>query len=281
MDKAVSSISQGWQNLIAFSPRLVAAILVLVVFYILGKYLAKIVTGLLRRTSLANIHENFFNTLSVTLALFIGLVMALNILGLEKMAVSVLAGGGVTAIVLGFAFREIGENFLAGMFLAFSRPFKMGDVIRTEEVEGKVQDIELRYTHLRTDDGRDVYVPSSQLFSKPLINYTKDGLRRVSFSVGIDYANDASGACKLLQDTVKKVPGVLDAPEAGAYLLSLSVQFVEIQVFYWINVFDTTGEGLAVRTEVLDSCRKALLDAGYTVSSETTTNIAITSSSAN
>lgn len=281
MDKAVSLITERWQTLVAFSPRLVAAILVLVVSYVLGKYLAKSIIGLLRRTFLAKIHESFFKTLSVTISVFIGLVIALNIIGLEKMAVSVLAGGGVTAIVLGFAFREIGENFLAGIFLAFSRPFKMGDVIRTEEVEGKVQDIELRYTHLRTDDGSDVYVPSSQLFSKPLINYTKDGLRRESFSVGIDYANDASGACKLLQDTVKNVRGVLDAPEAEAYLLSLSVQFVEIEVFYWINVFDTTADGLAVRTKVLDSCRKALLDAGYTVSSETTTNVAITSGSAN
>jgi small-conductance mechanosensitive channel len=61
--------------------------------------------------------------------------VALNILGLERVAVSVLAGGGVTAVVLGFAFREIGENFLAGIFLAFSSPFKTGDLIRTEDIE--------------------------------------------------------------------------------------------------------------------------------------------------
>ena len=281
MDKAVSSVTEGWQNLVAFAPRLVTAIVVLVVSYALGRYVAKGIASLLRRTTLASVHESFFKTLSITVALFIGLVVALNILGLERMAVSVLAGGGVTAIVLGFAFREIGENFLAGFFLAFSRPFKMGDVIRTEDVEGRVEDIELRYTHLRTDDGRDIYVPSSQLFGKPVINYTKDGLRRESFSVGIDYANDASAACKLLHDTVKEVPGVLDAPDAGAYLLSLAVQFVEIQVFYWINTFDATADGLKIRTEVLDSCRRALLDAGYTVSSETTTNIAITGGSPN
>ncbi len=281
MDKVVSSLTEAWQNLAAFSPRLLGAILVLVVAYALGRYVGKGVTSLLRRTSLANIHEGFFKTLSIAIALFIGLVIALNVLGLEKMAVSVLAGGGVTAIVLGFAFREIGENFLAGIFLAFSRPFKKGDVIRTEEVEGKVQDIELRYTHLRTDDGSDVYVPSSQLFGKPLINYTKDGLRRISFSVGIDYVNDTKSACALLQDTVSNVPGVLDEPKAGAYLHALSAQFVEIQVFFWINVFDKSSDELAVKTEVLDSCRKALLEAGYTVSSETTTNIAITSGSAN
>jgi small conductance mechanosensitive channel len=269
MDQIIESGAEDWQVFISFAPRLVVALAALIVFYLLGSYLSKFVLAVLRRASAREIHENFFRVLTITVALFVGLVVALNILGLEKVAVSVLAGGGVTAIVLGFAFREIGENFLAGIFLAFSRPFKLGDLIRTEDIEGYVREIELRYTHLRTEDGRDVYVPSSQLFGRPVTNFTRDGL------VGIDYANDARKACELLRDTTGAVADVLGEPKPAAFIQALAAQYVELQVFFWIDVFDKTRDILSVQTEVMNACRQALLDQGYTVSAETTSNIAL------
>ena len=280
MEQVLKLVVDDWYKFIAFAPRIAVAVAVLVASYFAGKYLAKTLTTLLRRASLRDIHETFFKTLAISFALFFGLIIALNIVGLEKLAVSVLAGGGVTAVVLGFAFREIGENFLAGTFLAFSRPFKVGDIIKTEDIEGKVQGIELRYSHLRTEDGRDIYVPSSQLFGKPVTNFTKDGLLRISFSVGIDYSNDSKSACALLQRTVDKVSGVLKEPGSGAYILSLAPQYVEIQVFYWVDMFDKATNIYAVKTDVMDECRKALLREGYIVSSETTANIAITNNPA-
>ena len=276
MDQLLQTFRGDWQALVAFSPRIVAAAAVLVVFYYLGKYFGRLIIAVVRRASVKEIHEAFVRALAITLSLFFGLVIAFNILGLEKVAVSVLAGGGVTAVVLGFAFREIGENFLAGIFLAFSRPFKIGDLIKSEDIEGYVREIELRYTHLRTEDGRDVYVPSSQLFARPVINYTKDGLRRISFTVGIDYSNDASDACALLEETVRQVPGVLAEPGPKVYILSLAPQYVELQGFFWIDVFKDSSRILAIQTEVLDQCRQALLEAAYIVSSETTSNVAIT-----
>ena len=80
---------------------------------------------MLSKANLKPTHRNFFQSLSVWILSIIGLFVALNILGLKSLAASLLAGGGITAVVLGFAFRDIGENFLAGFFLAFSRPFLM------------------------------------------------------------------------------------------------------------------------------------------------------------
>ena len=273
MDQLIDILRSDWQALVAISPRIFAAVIILFAFYYLGKYFAKLTITLVRRASVKKIHEAFFRAVTITLSLFFGLVIAFNILGLEKLAVSILAGGGVTAVVLGFAFREIGENFLAGIFLAFSRPFKIGDLIKSEDIEGYVKEIELRYTHLRTEDGKDVYVPSSQLFGKPVINFTKDGLRRISFTVGIDYSNDSSSACALLENTLRGVPGVLKEPKASVYILS---QYVELQAFFWIDVFKSASQILTIQTEALDRCRKALLERAYIVSSETTSNIAIT-----
>ena len=268
-------IREDWAAFMAFTPRLLVAVMVLIVSYFIGKYLSRLVSMVLRRFYLQEMHQSFFRIVIIVVACFIGLVVALNILGLEKLAISVLAGGGVTAIVLGFAFREIGENFLAGIFLAFSRPFKTGDAINTEDIEGKVMDIQLRYTHLRTDDGRDIYVPNSQLFNKPVTNFTRDGLRRIGFVVGIDYANDAKAACAMLEQAVAAVDGVLQDPEPGAFILNLAPQYVELQVFFWVDVFDRSSRQEAVQTDVLDRCRSALLEEGYVVSSETTSKVAL------
>lgn len=275
MELSAQQLEEQGRLLIAFAPRLLAALIVLLLFLLLGRALARAVSALLGRLSKQRIHDKFIRTLIQLVSLYFGVVLALNIVGLESLALSILAGGGVTAIVLGFAFREIGENLIAGVFLAFSRPFSVGDLINSEGLEGRVRSIELRYTHLRADDGRDIYVPSSQLFSKPLINYTQDGLRRFSFTVGIDYANDAKKACSLLLETVQQVVGVLEEPEPVSLITSLEPQYVELTVHYWQNLFDSDVDGWRLRINVLDGCRRELLENGFTVSSDTSSNVAL------
>lgn len=150
--------------------------------------------------------------------------MALNILGFYGLATSILAGGGITAVILGFAFKDIGENFLAGFFMAFSRPFRTGDLIESEGLKGLVQTIELRHTHIRTADECDVYIPSAQLLSKPLFNYTRDGLRRGTFSVGIDYGDDADRACRLIQEKVAADEKVIPKPAPAVQIAGFTPQ---------------------------------------------------------
>lgn len=275
METVYQNLDAEWLKFVAYSPRVALAAVVLLLSYFIGKYFSRIVLMSLRRTSLSQLHQAFFRVISTSLVVFIGLVVALNILNLQKVAVSMMAGGGLTAVVLGFAFREIGENLLAGLFLAFSRPFKPGDIIKTEDVEGEVRTVELRYTHIRAEDGRDVFVPSSQLFNRPVTNFTRDGLRRISFSVGIDYSNDSMEATRLLAETTRQTDGVLADPIANAYILSLSPQYVEIMVFFWVDFFDKTISMLNIRNHVMNKCRLSLLENGYIVSSETTSNIAI------
>jgi small-conductance mechanosensitive channel len=276
MEHILIALEEEWMKLISYSPRILAASIILIVSYYLGKYFSKIVILAIQRTSLSHLHHTYIKFISTFLVFFLGLIVALNVLNLEAVAVSLLAGGGITAVVLGFAFREIGENFLAGLFLAMSRPFNIDDFIKTEDIEGEVRDIQLRYTHLRTDDGRDVYVPSSQLFNKALTNFTKDGLRRISFSVGIDYSNDSLAATKLLSESIKGIEGVLKEPTSDAYILTLAPQYVEIMVYFWVDYFNKSVPVLDIRNQVMNTCRLSLLENGYIVSSETTSNILLT-----
>ena len=275
MESITNLFAIEWEKLLTFLPKLAGALIVLLLFVFIGKSLAGAFSSVLGKLSSNRIHEAFFRTLIQLVVVYFGLVIALNIVGLEKLALSILAGGGVTAIVLGFAFREIGENFLAGIFLAFSRPFEISDLINTEGIEGRVQAIELRYTHLRSDDGQDIFVPSSQLFTKPVINFTRDGLRRINFTVGIDYNNDAKLACALLKNSVQSIEGVLEIPPASVTINSLEPQYVEIKIYYWQNIFDDSVDGRTLRINVIDSCRRVLIENDFIVSADTTSNIAV------
>ena len=258
-------------SFIDFFPRLLIGLFALVVVYIVGKGLASGVLQILKRSSFPSTYHTFFSKLIKGVALFLGVILFLNLIGYGTLAASLLAGGGLTAVMLGFAFKDIGENFLAGFFLVFSRPFNKNDVIETDGITGTVKEIQLRHTHIRTADGCDVFVPSAQLFTKPLFNYTLDGLRRGSFTVGIDYSNDAEKAIEILLEITNTTTGVLDEPKSGVSVSSLLPSYIELSITFWINAKDQEHGLAIVRSRLMNRIKNALRDHGYTLSSDVTT----------
>jgi small-conductance mechanosensitive channel len=198
-------------------------------------------------------------------------------MGLQGIAASLVATGGVVAVVLGFAFREIGENFLAGFFLTFSRPFELGDLVKTGDFTGTVRAIELRSVHLRTFDACDVYVPSAQIFREPLNNYTRDGLRRPSFVVGVAYHDDPAEVLSLLEQAARDVADVLDEPPPFVTVKEFAAQYVEYEVFFFLDVDKSERGFIGTRNDVKIRCWQALRKAGMTFSTDVTTGLAITS----
>src|SRR6056297_3886156 len=165
LDPLVDSFVTEFEQLVEFLPRLLIALVVAIFIYIIGRTIARVVVRILKRTDMPVTYHEFFRKMVSGLGVFLSVIIFLNLIGYSALAASLVAGGGLTAVMLGFAFKDIGENFLAGFFLAFSRPFTTDDVIETEGIMGTVESIELRHTHIRTPDGCDVFVPSSQLFT--------------------------------------------------------------------------------------------------------------------
>jgi len=275
MDILLETLTDEWQSLVRLTPQIVVAIIVLLASIIIGRVVGRVVVGVLSRGNFRPTHQSFFRKLSIWLIAILGFIVALNVLGLKSLAGSLVAGGGITAIVLGFAFRQIGENLLAGFFLAFSRPFEVGDLIESGNLQGIVQSIELRSTHIRAADGRDIFIPSSEIFNNPVTNFTRDGLRRLSFKVGIDYADDSEKARRMLFETAQSVENVLSSPAPGAIFSGLLAQYVELEVYFWIDTFDPKVDLGTVRNEVIERCRRNLVSSGFTVSSNVTSNLAL------
>lgn len=264
----------AYDSLAERAPQLLAAGLVLAAVSILGWGLGVGISRLLERTGRAGRYARVVRRLVRWAMIALGLVLALHVLGLTAIATSVLATGGIMAVILGFAFKDIGENLLAGIFLAFSRSFDVGDLIESGGLRGVVKSIDLRDTHIRTADGCDIFIPSASIYRNPLLNFTRDGLRRTSFTVGIDYRDDPEKALRLLRAALADVPGVLRDPEPVLEISQLAGASVELGVHVWAETY-TDGGVMRTRTAAMAAARTVLAEAGFTFSSEVTTALAV------
>ncbi len=275
MEFVVESFQADWEAFLRFAPRLCYAALVLAVALLLAKLAGRATATTLQRTDRFKANHRFLRLLVTGLIGSAGLLLTLGVLGLQGVATSLLATGGAVAIVLGFAFREIGENVLAGFFLSFSRPFELGDLITTGGITGVVRTIELRHIHVRTADGCDVYIPSAQMFREALHNYTRDGLRRPSFSVGVAYQESPQRVMALLKEAANG-PSVLTQPGPTVTIKEFASQYVIYEVSFWLDVLGSDRGLPALRNEVMVQCWQALADAGVALSSDVSSAIELT-----
>ncbi len=277
MEFVFESLRADWQAFLSFSPRLIYAIVLLWIFWIAGSIVGKLIGRVLRRGERFRANLGFLQRLATWVLRFAGVLMALGVMGFKGVAASLLATGGVVAIVLGFAFKEIGENLLAGIFLAFSRPFELGDLIKTGNLTGTVKAIDIRSVHIRTADACDVFVPNAQIFRQELYNYTRDGLRRPDFTIGVAYHDEPEQVIALLERATRGVADVLAEPQAIVSIQSFATSYVEYRVFFWMDTHHSTRNITALTNDVMVSCWRELREAGMTFSTDVTTALDICS----
>jgi len=268
MDFMIDSMRADWQAFLALSPRLVYAITLLLLFWLGGSMAGRLAARVLGRVQRMRPNVRFVRGLTKWSIRLVGMLLALGVMGLQGIAASLLATGGVVAIVLGFAFREIGENLLAGLFMTFSRPFEIGDLIRSGDLTGTVRAIDIRSVHIRTADACDVFVPNAQIFSRELFNYTRDGLRRPAFTVGVAYHDEPEEVLGLLESAVRGVPNVLPKPQAFASIEQFADNFVVYGVYFWMDTNASSRDIVQLSNDVKAACWRALRDAGMTFSTD-------------
>ena len=274
-DDIGAALERGYVSLaeqfVFWLPRVAIAVLVLALGVWLGRWVARAAARPFRAATPTV--EKFVERVVALGFAVLGFALALNVLGLGAFAAGILASGSVVAIVLGFAFQEIGTNLIAGVFLAFNRPFKIGDIIECDGFQGVVSSLDLRTTHIRNFDGRDIFIPNAKIFTNTLVNYTVDDLRRKAFRVGIRYEDDAGAAMPLLQGAAMEVEGVLAEPAAAAAIVGLGGSTVDLEVAYWVSMDHDPQTRAQIGADVIDRCRRTLLDHGYTVSANVTTAV--------
>jgi small conductance mechanosensitive channel len=246
-------------------PKLGLGLIVLILTFFVASQIRKLLlTRLLRHTS-DSLLTGFLAQLTYWILIIIGLSMALGTIGFDGAVTKILAGAGLSAFILGFALKDIGENFLAGILLAFKRPFKIGDLVETQGVHGRIIGLNLRETIIKTLDGKDVYVPNAGILKTPLYNYSVDNFLRLDFMVNLDNREDYQSALHLIQKTLSHTHGVLKEKghEPMVNIDETKGSTLHVKVCFWIKSPDAETVAPTIKTKVIQDVLAALKEKGF------------------
>lgn len=257
-------IGQYYDVLIGLLPKIAVAIIVFLIFELAMRFVRKRVMNLVNKKIDDPLLGDFINRIFRVTNITIGILIFLAIIGKSGVVGSILGVAGVSAFVIGFAFKDIGENFLAGIIMAFKRPFRLGDVIETLGITGTIIGLNLRDTQIKTFDGKDVYIPNGQILKNPLFNQTIDGFMRKDFTIGLDYESDVDKAIAILKQNIDSLPGVIKDEKASHVVVSeLSPSTLNLKVRYWVDTFDPSESPLATHNRAVTTSLTALTEAGF------------------
>ena len=257
---AVNTIQDMIKGLIALLPNLLLALLVSVLFFLLGRGVRTMVR---RLTGRYPNHQNvglLLGRLAQGTIVFIGLLLALAITVPSFKPAQVIQLLGISGVAIGFAFKDIFQNFLAGILLLVTEPFRLGDQIVAGGFEGTVEDIQTRATTIKTYDGRRVVIPNAELFTGSVVVNTAFDCRRTEYEVGIAYGDDIPQAKAIILRVLHQIPGVLDTPAPDVLTVALADSSVQLRVRWWS--LPSRGEVLSVQDVVITEIKAALNQGG-------------------
>lgn len=253
-----------YESFVLIFPRLVMAILILIFFSFTARYVYRFTQKRLLRKMDDVLLASFISRTAKGFYYIIGFMLTLSTLDLSAIAGSLLAGAGLSAVIVGFAFKDIAENFLAGVIMAFRRPFRKGDVIQSGDVQGTVLQLNIRDTQVKTADGKDVFIPNGQILKNALFNYTIDGYLRYDFVIGLDYSSDVEEAIQIIHRTLKGIKGILQEEKRPTVMVKqLGTSTIDLNVFFWIGDFSPNTSIAKVKTEAMINSIRALEAAGF------------------
>jgi small conductance mechanosensitive channel len=260
ISEAWVKIQQMVNQLITALPNIVLAFIVFVLFYFIAKGIKIIVQHFTRKHQRHYSLELVLGRLFQWLVVLVGLLVALSIVVPSFKAGDLIELLGIGGVAIGFAFREIFQNFLAGILLLITEPFRIGDQIVVDSFEGTVEGIETRATTIKTYDGRRVVIPSSDLFTKSVIVNTAFDIRRTEYDVGIGYGDDIDRVKGLILEAMRQTDGVLKVPPPDVLTVKLDNFTVNICARWWSG--SRRADVLEVQDKVITTIKNKLTQNG-------------------
>lgn len=193
--------------------------------------------------------------------ILIGLLLAVTIAFPSFTPANLISALGITGIAIGFAFKDIFENFLAGILILLTEPFRIDDQIIFKEYEGTIERIEARATMIRTYDGRRVVIPNAELFKGSVMVNTAFPIRRLEYDVVIGNGDDIAAAKGIMLDVMRRLDGVESDPAPDALVIEYADYGVKIRLRWWITP-PRRADALAIRDQVLSTLKGELTAAG-------------------
>lgn len=218
---------------------IIGAIIIYVVGRFIIKQISRLVSKLLEKRKFEVSVQTFLKSL---ISLLLNLILAFAIIG--KLGVETTSFAALLAsagVAVGMALSGNLSNFAGGLIILVFKPFKVGDFIESGSVSGTVKEIQIFHTILCTGDNRTVFVPNGSLSSNAVTNYSKEDLRRVDFSFGVEYGTDFNKVRQVLGEIFAADARILQSPEPFVALGELADSSVNITVRVWVKSADYWG----------------------------------------
>ena len=270
MNEVLKRLEVYYDAFLKAIPRIGLAIFIVIAGILIAGWLTSLIQKKIRKRSHDQLMSNFLAK-AIKLVLIVCIILlALHAAGLSSIAGALVATAGASAIVLGFAFKDIAENFLAGIILAFNRPFHINDTVQIENIFGKVKSMEFRYTKISTFDGRNVYIPNADVLTKPVFNYTEDGFFRADFIVGIAYENDIEKAKEIIISCFEEDEGIVKDDVHINFVAEdeLAASTVNLKVYFWVTTEDYRRGTLQTRGRMMQKVKTKLEANGFNLPAE-------------
>lgn len=233
--QAWKTIQQLVNGFFASAPRFLLAIVIVALFYFAGTGVRALVRQHVQRRQETGTLEIALGRLAQTAMVALGVLVAVTAAFPTFTPADFFSALGIGGVAIGFAFKDIFQNFLAGILILITKPFRVGDQIIFNTYEGTVEEIQTRATYIKTYDGRRIVLPNSDLYTNPVTVNTAFAQRRVQYDIGIGYGDDIEQAKQIILKVLNDAEGVDPDPKADVIVVNLAESSVNLRARWWSN----------------------------------------------
>lgn len=245
-------------------PNLVFAVVFLVFVWLFSKFVGWLVPKVLGKARVRRALIDVARMTALALVWVFGILIAATIAFPTITIGKIFAAAGVGGIAIAFAAKDTLENFFAGIMLLIREPFRKGDFIDCEDLEGKVEDITIRDTRIRQTDGQLIVAPNSMFYKNPVTVLTDGDLRRTTIICGVAYDEDVDQAREVILNAVKKVDSVRDdVKDVQIFAQAFGASSIDFEVTWWTG--SAPVDIRRSRNKVVAAVKRALDDAGIEI----------------
>lgn len=242
---SLNDIIKTFTDKISFE-KIISAVVVLVIFILLSRVVAKVVERVLIKTKLSEGMKHFAATIVRYLCYFLSLLIFCDVLGVP--ITSLLAAFSLLGLAVSLSVQSVLSNLMSGVCILMMKPFDIGDYIETD-IAGTVKNIGLFYTEILTPDNKKVFIPNEKIMANKLINYNDEGTRRIDFRFNAGYEYDTETVKATLREAIDAVEGVLAIPEPVVGISEYGDSAVIYSVWIWVK----SSDYFTVKFKVMDS----------------------------
>jgi small conductance mechanosensitive channel len=257
---ALEQLRAIFASWLALLPNVLVALVLFAIFVVIAALMRRWVERIALRAHVDPSAALVLGRMTRFLVLLGGVLVSLAVIFPSFGAGQALELMGITGVAIGFAFRDILQNFLGGIIILITHPFRVGDQIIVNQYEGTVEEIQTRATYIKTYDGRRVVIPNADLLIQSVIVNTAFPIRRTEVEIVIHYQDDIDTVQRLMIEAMLTMPNVLPQPVPDAPVISISASGVTLRARWWTQ--SVRREVVKMQDEVLTAIKKKLMDSG-------------------